>query len=373
MKILARIHSDLENLGATALKRVLKTPQGFDFSSNDYFSLSKDPRIIGAVKTGLERYGYGSTSSRFIRGERDLHHELEKKLAIYKGSDRALLFNSGYAANIGAITSLVKKGDVVFSDQLNHASLIDGLRLSGATVVVFPHLDLRFLRLELKKIPSSVQAFIVTESLFSMDGDVAPLDSYAELSRQFDAGLIIDEAHALGIFGYCGAGLIDHFKVSDQVLCSTNGLGKVMATMGAFVAGRDVVIEAVLQRARTLIYTTAMPPSSLCAIEASLAIVEQGDNLRSELKARVEYFWHLLMAENLLSRRGLPTAIFPIIIGDNLCALNIAEKMAEAGFDIRAIRPPTVPEGSARLRITTNVAHSFELIEDCVKHLRKFL
>ncbi len=373
MKLLARIHNDLKNLDKASLKRILRVPEGHDFSSNDYFSLSRNEHIVTSVKEGLEHYGFASTSSRFIRGERDLHQDLEKQLAHYKGTERALLFNSGYAANIGAITSLVKKGDVVFSDQLNHASLIDGIRLSGAKIVIYPHLNVEFLKSKLEEIPVETQSFIVTESLFSMDGDVAPLDIYAELSRQFDAGLIVDEAHALGIFGVQGAGLIDHFKVGDQVLCSISGLGKALASIGAFVAGRDEVIEAILQRARTLIYTTGMPPAFLCAIKASLAQVCQEDRLRTELLARVNHMEKLLSDEKLLPLRALASPIFPIILGDNFRALEIAEKMCAAGFDIRAIRPPTVPEGSARLRITTNIGHSLELISDCVNYLRSLL
>lgn len=373
MSLFLRLEKDLLARKESSLLRELYSPRGSDFSSNDYFALANNARIIEALKNGLDEEGFGASSSRFIRGERELHTLLECRLATYKNSEKTLLFNSGYAANIGAITSLVKKEDVIFSDELNHASLIDGIRLSGAKKIVFPHKDVQSVRAHLKTLPTSIQSFLVTESLFSMDGDYAPLDRYAELSKEFNCALIIDEAHALGIAGGKGRGLIDQFNIGEHVLCSINGLGKAFATIGAFVAGREIVIETIKQHARTLIYTTAMPPAFLYGIKEALDIIVHGEELRLALKERIKYFSEALVQIGLKEFSDHQTPIFPIMVKDNQKALLIATKLQEAGFDVRAIRPPTVPAGSARLRITTNLNQSFAMISDCVKQLRNYL
>ncbi len=373
MMLLERLENELAHLKKESLLRVLYPPAGHDFSSNDYFALRQDSRIIAAIKSGLDSLGFGSGSSRFIRGECSLHAGLETSLANFKECKKALLFNSGYAANIGAITSLVKKDDLVFSDEYNHASIIDGIRLSGAKKIIFPHKHVESIAAHLKTIPKSTQCFLISESLFSMDGDYAPLDRYAELSRKFNIALIIDEAHALGISGHRGKGLIDHFRVEEQVLCSVNGLGKAFASIGAFVGGNDIVVETIKQRARTLIYTTAMPPSFLQGINEALAIVARGDDLRLALEKRIRHFSESLCEIGLKEFIDHKTPIFPIMVKENQRALKLAQSLQQAGFDVRAIRPPTVPLGSARLRLTTNLSQSVEDISACVKHLGKNL
>lgn len=360
-----RIQEELDDLKDRALLRKLKPPLGHDFSSNDYFSLSTNARIVQAVKRGVDSHGYGATSSRFIRGERDLYQRLEKGLATWCKTENALLFSSGYMANLGVITSLVKKNDLVFSDALNHASVIDGVRLSGARVVIFPHRDVDRLKAALKDTPENVPKFLLTESLFSMDGTIAPLPSYAEIARQHEMALIVDESHAIGIYGENGAGLIEHFGVRDQVLCSINGLGKAFGCYGAFIVGAGDIIELIKQRARTLMYTTALPPLALFAIEEALKLIQEGHQWRSTL------FAHMARLSELRSSpEPLFSPIIPFLLNENNKALKAADYLSQAGFDVRAIRPPTVPEGTARLRITTNISHTHSLIDEFLLHLK---
>lgn len=368
-EILSRIRSQLALIQSLDLARTLRPPQGFDFCSNDYFCLAKNPEIQRAVTIGLKKYGFGSSSSRFIRGERDIYQRVQQALAAFLDAPRALLFSSGYAANIGILTSLIQKNDLVFSDELNHASLIDGLRLSGAQVIIFPHRDLNFIQKKLEKLEKSKPIFLVSESLFSMNGDIAPLGEYAELVKKHDLGLIIDEAHAIGIYGARGSGLIEYFNIRDQVLCSTAGLGKAFCCVGAVVAGREEVIELVLQKARTLMYTTALPPAALCGIEQALQIISEGHELRQRLFTNI----NLLSLELNQNKQEIPSPIMPIYIGDNLKAVHLAQELQKAGYDMRAIRPPTVPDGTARLRISANISHTPDLIIALAERLRDLL
>lgn len=362
-----RIASELSLLKDRAMLRSLKPPEGHDFSSNDYFKLTLNAHLIKAVKEGAEHYGYGSSSSRFIRGERSLYDRLEQRLAHFCHAEAALIFSSGYLANIGVLQALIKKGDFVFSDALNHASIIDGLRLCGAHVVIYPHAHIDFLSKALKEAPKEGAKFIVSESLFSMDGDIAPLLSLAALARSHDAALIVDEAHAIGIYGKEGAGLIEHFGIRDEVLCSINGLGKAFGCFGAFVVGQAQVIELIKQRARTLMYTTALPPLALCAIDSALTQIQENPWWRQTLFTRIERF------SELYKPLGLSSPIIPLMLKDNNRALFVSEALRKAGFDVRAIRPPTVPEGTARLRITTNIGQSDELIDEFMRVVRAVL
>lgn len=371
--IIARIEDALVGLGDVDQLRVLSVPMGHDFSSSDYLSLTKHPHILERVKQSVDEEGYGSSSSRFIRGERDIYTRVQRRLADFKRCERTLLFPSGYAANIGVLSTLIKKGDIVFSDQMNHASIIDGLRLSGADIQIYPHLDMESLRDKIALAPMGKQKFLVTESLFSMDGDIAPLDRIAEIARTHDIALIVDEAHAVGLYGPNGAGLINRFGIEDDVLVSVNGLGKAFGCYGAFVAGPKSVMEYVMQRARTLMFTTALPPLAIAAVDAALDIIEAGDDLRKRLFHNVAMFSDALMRANLALPASTSTPIIPVIIGANTRTKAIAERMQTAGFDVKAIRPPSVPNHSARLRITTNLSHSEDLIRSFVEHLRASL
>lgn len=365
--------AELTTIAADDQTRVLRSPIGHDFCSNDYFSLSRHETIIAAAQNSLAIDGYGSSSSRYIRGERDHYEVLQTKLAHFKQSESALLFSSGYAANLGVLSSLIKKDDVVFSDQLNHASIIDGVRLSGATIKVFPHNNVDSLRTMIAETKVQGQKFLVTESLFSMDGDAAPLDLYAEIAQQFNVALIVDEAHAVGLYGKNGAGLINHFGVENAVLVSTNGLGKAFGCYGAFVAGNRLVIDYLVQRARTLMFSTALPPLCISAIDAALSLIIEGNHLRTRLFQNVALLNYLLSRAGITNAPSFMSPIAPIILGSNQYAQAISDQLCQAGFDVRAIRPPTVATNSSRLRITTNVSQSTEMINSLVEHLSSFL
>lgn len=368
LKIKERLETELLNLGHEHKLRRLVVSTGHDFCSNDYLGLGGHERVINTASLAIKNFGYGARSSRFIRGEHEIYQELEARLAQFSGFKKSLIFSSGYAANVGSLSALIKKGDMVFSDRLNHASIIDGLRLSGAQIVIYEHLNLKDLKGKLK-IPAQAAKFLVTESLFSMDGDIAPLDELAQIATEQDLALIVDESHAVGLYGQNGAGLIDHFGIAPQVFLSINGLGKSFGCFGAFVSGDDYIIEYLVQKARTLMYSTALPHVALAAIDEALNLVIEGELLRRQLFNNIEFF----NAELGLKESELLSPIIPIIVGSSEKTLAVAKLLKNQGFDIKAIRPPTVPEGSSRLRLSIHANHSKELLSSLVKHLRNIL
>jgi 8-amino-7-oxononanoate synthase len=334
--------------------RALRPPAGVDLSSNDYLGLAADPRVAQALMQAVSREGCGSTGSRLLRGDRQAFTALEDRFASFKRTARALYFSSGYLANIAVLTTLPERGDVILSDERNHASLIDAIRLSAAGHVVFPHNDVDAVRRQLEATGADKgQRFVVTESLFSMDGDVAPLRELASLCRLHDATLVVDEAHAVGMCGERGSGLIEQMGLDADGCISINTAGKALGAAGAFVAGPAWSIDYLIQRARPFIFSTAPLPAIAAAIETSLAIVEAEPERR---KAVAD------LARDCRARceaAGLPVAagsshIIPIVLGDNDRAVAAAEALQADGFDVRAIRPPSVPAGSARLRISIN-------------------
>jgi 8-amino-7-oxononanoate synthase len=346
-----RVRASLDELRHAGLQRVLRPPAGIDLSSNDYLGLSTHPLLKQRMAEAVCQEGCGSTGSRLLRGERECFSTLEDRFARFKGTERALYFSSGYLANLAVLTTLPEAGDVIFSDERNHASLIDGARLSKAKRIVFPHNDVEALKRLLSK--EQGQKFIVTESLFSMDGDFAPLREYSELCRETNSGLIVDEAHAVGIYGKNGAGLVDP---EDEVFLSINTAGKALGVSGAFVNGPDWAIESLIQRARPFIFSTAPPPAVAAAIEAALDLIAAEPERRSRLLARAAY---------LRERLGVPgtSQIIPVILGSNERAVEVAGELQREGFDVRAIRPPTVPPGTARLRISVNSNLSEDVLD----------
>jgi 8-amino-7-oxononanoate synthase len=349
----ARVRARLGEWIAGGLLRAPKPPAGADFSSNDYLNLSTHPHLIARFTEAAQQSGCGSTGSRLLRGEREAFSALERRFAAWKRVDRALYLSSGYLANLAALTTLVERGDVVFSDAQNHASLIDGIRLSPAHRVVFPHNDVARLEELIRLTPCAGQRFVVVESLFSMDGDFAPLRDYAALCRSFGACLIVDEAHAVGVYGERGTGLIEACGVEADVCVSINTAGKALGVSGGFVAGPAWAVDYLLQRARPFVFSTAPPPPVAAALDASLDVLEREPERRARLSSRVR------MLRRMLSEAGLPVPlegshIIPIVIGDNEPAVAVARAMQADGFDVRAIRPPTVPPGTARLRISVN-------------------
>jgi 8-amino-7-oxononanoate synthase len=331
----------------------LRAPAGIDLSSNDYLDLARDPRVVAAFQHGVAREGAGSTGSRLLRGHRGAFADVERAFAVFKGAERALYFSSGYLANLGVLTTLPEAGDVVVSDERNHASLIDAMRLSSATRAIVPHNDLAALEDALRTARSAAaagaQVFVVVESVFSMDGDAAPLAAQAALCRTFDATLVVDEAHACGLFGARGSGMIEAAGLDPNTI-SINSAGKALGVGGAFVAGPAWAIDYLIQRARTFVFSTAPPPAVTSAIAESLRIV----TAEPDRRARVIALARERLAAAGIDVRACDSPIVPILIGDSHRAAAVAERLQARGFDIRAIRPPTVPDGSARLRLSVN-------------------
>jgi 8-amino-7-oxononanoate synthase len=344
-----RLRHELSQLDVHNLRRTLRPPSGIDLSSNDYICLAHHPLLRRAMAQAAEHLGCGSTGSRLLRGERDVFSSLERRVAAFKGTARALYFSSGYLANLAVLSAIPAPGDVIFSDAHNHASLIDGIRLSRAERRIFAHCDAGALARLLRQETASGQKFVVTESIFSMDGDIAPLKEYAVLCAEFGAVLIVDEAHALGIYGQSGSGLLEASDV--EAVISINPAGKALGVSGAFAAGPDWAIEYLLQRARPFIFSTAPPPPVAAALDASLSVIQTEPWRRSLLRERARYL------RRLLDMPG-DSPIVPILIGDNEQALHLAQSLQREGFDVRAIRPPSVPSGTARLRVSVNIGLS---------------
>jgi 8-amino-7-oxononanoate synthase len=358
----SRIADRLGAIRDGQLQRTLRPPHGIDFSSNDYLGLANDPRLKIAMARAIDQGGVGSTGSRLLRGDRDAFADVERKFAAFKETERSLYFSSGYLANLAVLATLPERGDVIYSDERNHASLIDGIRLSAAARVVFPHNDLEGLARAMHDRPAGGQAFVVTESLFSMDGDVPPLAEYAALCRAAGATLIVDEAHAVGLYGERGSGLIEASGIARDVLLSVNTAGKALGVSGAFVAGPAWAVDYLIQRARPFIFSTAPPPSVAAALDASLDIIVNEPERRSLLAGRVLYLRNALRKAAVPVPEGF-TQIIPIVLGDNDRALLAAGQLQARGFDVRAIRPPSVAPGTARLRIAVNVGLSEDTID----------
>jgi 8-amino-7-oxononanoate synthase len=351
-----RLRERLAAIEAQGLTRTLRPPAGIDFSSNDYLGLARHPlleqRMAEAVLTG----GVGSTGSRLLRGERESFARVEEKFARFKGTERSLYFSSGYLANLAVLATLAEAGDVIYSDERNHASLIDGTRLSRARVVIFPHNDAATLRQMIRDERCTGERFIVVESLFSMDGDEAPLAEYATACRETGACLIVDEAHAVGIYGATGSGLIEQRGIASDVLVSINTAGKAMGVSGAFVAGPEEAIAYLIQRARPFIFSTAAPPAIAAALEASLETIASEPERRSLLLHNAQYLRRRLKIDGV-------SQIIPVMIGANERAVEVARDMQAAGFDVRAVRPPAVPAGTARLRVSVNARLTEEIMD----------
>jgi 8-amino-7-oxononanoate synthase len=372
----------MRSLEENGLRRMLRPPSGIDLSSNDYLGLAHHPRIKAAMAAAIDREGAGSTGSRLLRGDRDSFAALERRFAQFKGTERALYFSSGYLANIAVMTTFAEAGDVIVSDAHNHASLIDGMRLSSARRDIVPHNDVDAVRRALSEAGGAGRAggageageagrpawFLVVESLYSMDGDEAPLGEYADLCAEHGAHLIVDEAHAVGIYGSRGSGLIEEHGVSEQVFLSISTAGKAFGVAGAFVAGPAWAIDYLIQRARSFIFSTAAPPALASAIYTSLTLVEQEPETRARVRELAAGLRSRLTAAGVSIGPGT-SHIVPVIIGDNQAAVAVAEMLHRDGFDVRAIRPPTVAPGTARLRVSVNANVTPELLEQFVDSL----
>ncbi|MFZ5537069.1 MAG: 8-amino-7-oxononanoate synthase [Pseudomonadota bacterium] len=348
--------------GPSTPQRVVDGRQVLSFCSNDYLGLASHPQVIAAFKQGAEQYGVGSGAAHLVNGHTRAHQALEEELADFVGRERALLFSTGYMANLGAIGALAGRGDAVFEDRLNHASLLDGGLLSGARFKRYPHADANALAGLLAE-SGAGERLVVTDGVFSMDGDLAPLPALATLAHQHDAWLMVDDAHGLGVLGARGRGTVEHFGLGAMevpVLMGT--LGKALGTAGAFVAGDADLVEWLIQAARPYIYTTAMPAALAEATRASLHLVDEEPWRREHLRTLITRF---RAGAGQLGLRLMPsdTPIQPILVGDAGEALGLSQRLWDAGIQVTAIRPPTVPQGTARLRVTFSAAHSLQDVD----------
>ncbi len=369
-RFLERAQSELEELSGRSQLRELEAAQGVNFCSNDYLGLAGDPRLREAVISAL-RGGSpaGATGSRLLSGHSAAWEELESEFARYCGTEAALFFNSGYAANTGLFGCLLKPEDVVFSDSANHASIIDGIRLSRARKVIFPHLDLEVLETELRRAGNSQgRKLIAVESVFSMEGDRAPMAELIALGERYGAELIVDEAHATGVFGPQGRGLAAQAGGSGPLLAMVHTCGKALGSAGAFVAGTKILKSYLINHARPFIFSTALPPYLAAQIGAALRIAERAEAERAELEKLSSHFRRRLREQGFDTHRS-DSQIVPVIAGENQAAVSLAAALKEDGFVVRAIRPPTVPAGRARLRFSLTAKHRAEDVERVVDSL----
>jgi 8-amino-7-oxononanoate synthase len=370
------VEDDLRNLEARDQRRSLGEIRGVNLCSNDYLGLAESEELRTAVLNAVrEAPRMGGTGSRLLSGHSCVWEEIEREFAEFAGTEAALYFGSGYAANVGLLSSVLRKSDVVFSDQSNHASLIDGVRLSGARKVIYPHLDLNALETGLRAYaqePGLVRRFVVTESVFSMDGDVAPLAELSGICERFGAGLILDEAHATCVHGPSGRGMAVAAGLARDVVAITHTCGKALASAGAFVCTSASLREHLINHARTFIFSTAMPPYMAGQIRAGLRMAQGMETQRAELRCRSRRLAEALQVQGY-DTAGSSTQIVPVVIGENEQALAAADFLRAEGFAVRAIRPPTVKAGRARLRLSITcaiAASELERLENCLDSWR---
>jgi 8-amino-7-oxononanoate synthase len=333
-----------------------------DLSSNDYLGLSGHPKMIEAAREAAQNYGVGSSASRLLSGDLDICHELEEKAARFKGKEKALLFNSGYQANVGIISALYGEGDCVFSDKLNHASIVDGLLMSGAKFFRFKHNDTAHLEALLARERAKFKnAMIITETIFSMDGDRPDLKSIAALKTKFDCKLMVDEAHATGIFGKNGGGVVEEDGLTDNVDMIMGTFGKALGSFGAYLAASGQVIDYMINNCRSFVYSTALSPVTVACNLKAIELIKEEPHRRVKLLEAADYL------RGALEKKGFEvkgsSQIIPVIIGDNHSAVKMAEALQKKGYWVLPIRPPTVPQGEARLRFSLTFDHNLSILE----------
>ncbi|MGH2773219.1 MAG: aminotransferase class I/II-fold pyridoxal phosphate-dependent enzyme [Actinomycetota bacterium] len=337
-----------------------------NFSSNDYLGLSHHPAIAEAA-SAASKHGSGSTASRLMAGDDEAVRALERKVAAFKGSEAAIVLGSGYLANAGAIPVLVGRNDAVFSDRLNHASIVDGIRISGAKLHRYPHRDMKALEEMLRAEPGR-RKLIVTETVFGMDGDAAPLADIAELKQRYRAALMVDEAHAGGVFGPRGEGLAAEAGVAGEVDIAMGTFGKAFGVYGAYLSGRRPWIELMVSACRTFIYTTALPPAVVAAVSRAVDVVDAAGDLRARLRRSAQTFREAAAATGM-NTGASTTQIVPVILGAAGDAVAAGSALGESGVLAVPVRPPTVPRGTARLRFSLTAEHTPEQIENAVSAL----
>lgn len=375
----------LDAIDSAGLRRVLRRIDGCQdpevsidgrsyllLCSNNYLGLASHPEVRAAAARAIDEFGTSAVSSRLISGHMRAHEALEQRLADWKSTESALVFSTGYQANVGAITSLVRRGDVVISDELNHASIIDGSRLSRAQIAVYRHNDVDHLRELLVEHADAERVLVVTESVFSMDGDKAPLTDIAAACREHGAWLMVDEAHAAGIFGANGAGLVSQLGLQSEVDVIVGTLGKALASFGAYVAGSRALTDLLVNRARSFIFTTGLPPAAVAAAHAAIEITERERERSAGLLARAARLGGLLRNGGL-DVPNVESQILPVVIGDADTTVGVMQDLLNDGIYVAAIRPPTVPRGTSRLRVSLMATHTDEQVDRAaaaiVKHV----
>ncbi len=360
----------LNNLQEKGLKRRLRAVEGaqsatitlngkeaLNLCSNNYLGLADDPRLSQAAVDVIAKEGFGSGASRLVCGNMKSHIALEKRLAEFKGTEAALVFSTGYMANVGVISGLFGRDDVIFTDKLNHASIIDGILLSGAEYKRYAHNDIHALEDFLKKDTSKGKRAIITDSVFSMDGDLAPLEKIVSLAQKHDCLVMIDEAHGFGVFGKNGKGLAEHFGLENKIDIQMGTLSKAAGSFGAYVCGSQALIDVLINKARSFIYTTAMPPAVAAASLAAVEIIAGEPHRRKKLWSNTKFMKDGL--KNLgFDTMNSQSPIIPILVKDSQKALEFSKKLLDAGIFVQAIRPPTVPQNTARLRVTVMATHT---------------
>lgn len=381
MKMEAFLNETLDHLADRDLLRQMRTIDGrqsrqlnidgrkvLNFCSNNYLGLADDVRLGQAAMESLRVEGFGCGASRLVCGNFSSHARLEEAMAEFKATEGCLLFNSGYTANIGIISSLFGRGDMIFSDKLNHASIIDGILLSGAQYKRYTHVNMGSLEAMLKAAEPLSKKLIATDSVFSMDGDIAPLPDIVALAKKYDCAIMVDEAHALGVLGPQGKGAVEHFGLEGQIDIQMGTFSKAGGSFGAYCCGSKKLVEFLRNKARSFIYTTGLPPSVAAASLRGLEIIAQEPERRKELLAKAQF---VRQALNLLGFDTLntQTPIIPIVVKDTALSMCFSQKLFEAGIFVSAIRPPTVPVNTARLRLTVMATHTQQDLEFLLKHV----
>ncbi|MEW5692269.1 MAG: 8-amino-7-oxononanoate synthase [Candidatus Hydrogenedentota bacterium] len=353
-------------------KIIVNNKEYIDFSSNDYLGLSNHPQIINAAKEAVNRYGTGACASRLLSGSFEIHHKLEEEVARFKQKEKALIFNSGYQANLGILSALLSRDDCVFSDRLNHASIIDGIILSQAKIIRFKHNDTDNLKSLLEKQRKKYKkALIITETIFSMDGDRAPLKELIELKKRYDCIIMVDEAHATGIFGENGSGIVEQEGISDEIDIIMGTFSKALGCFGAYCTSDKKMIEYLINTARSFIYSTSLPPAVIASNLKAIEIIRNEKFRRETLLKNSEFFKDNLKDLGLKVRGS--SQIIPLIIGDNNKTIKIAARLQRQGYFVLPIRYPTVPKNESRLRFSMTFNHSKEVIINLLDSLRKFV
>ncbi|MBU6467941.1 MAG: 8-amino-7-oxononanoate synthase [Betaproteobacteria bacterium] len=371
-----------KNKGLWRERRVISTPQKphllvdnkplVSFASNDYLGFASHPKVVEAMQEALSLYGAGAGSSAMVSGHHVLFHELENRFAQLQHHKKAIHFSTGYMANMGVLNAITLNNTAIFSDALNHASLIDGIRLSKAEeICIYPHLDINYLEQALSQ-STKTNKWIVTDGVFSMDGDIAPLRQLLELAERYDAYIYLDDAHGFGVLGSTGRGILEHFAINSCRIVYMATLGKAMGVFGALVSGDEMLIDWILQKSRSYIFTTGSPPVLAAGVLAAISLLQTDLSYHTRLKELIAYLsqhLHSMQSDSVLSE----TAIHPIILGDNQRVMYCMSKLLEENIWVPAIRPPTVPVGSARLRISLCANHELSDIDRLMDVLSKVL